>query len=61
MEILPIPECSQWDAAPPVKFEEQELDILAFELWRRANCDATADDEYCAGDQEVLRCHASCL
>lgn len=55
MEILPIPECSPWDAAPPVKFEEQELEILAFELWRRANCSETAGDEYRVGEEEAPR------
>ena len=27
----------QWGEAPPVKFEEQELDIKAFELWHNAS------------------------
>lgn len=43
MEILEMPaveeldECPKWGEAPPVKFEEQDLDIEAFELWQEAS------------------------
>ncbi len=43
MEVLELPavkeleECPQWGDAPPVKLEEQELDIEAFELWKEAS------------------------
>ena len=56
-----LAEVTQWDDAPPPKFEEEELDILAFELWRRANCSETAPDEYWLSEEEALRCHSSCL
>ena len=36
-----IEEASHWDDAPPPKFEEEEIDILAFELWQRANLQST--------------------
>jgi hypothetical protein len=43
-----------------IRFEERELDILAFELWQLANCPEPADEQKLAED-EALRCHASCL
>jgi len=66
MEMLAIPVAeetaaeSQWDAAPP-RFEDQDLDILAFELWQRANRVIAADDEDWQIEEEALRGHASCL
>ena len=54
-------EQSQWDDAPPPKLEEQEIDLLAFELWQRANRSDTEADEYWLSEEEALRCHASCL
>jgi hypothetical protein len=56
-----LAEVSHWDDAPPPKFEEEELDILAFELWQRANCPKEETDEYWLGEEEALRCHSSCL
>ncbi len=44
METLEIPvvedldERPSWSDAPPVKFEEQEMDLAAFHLWRQASC-----------------------
>jgi hypothetical protein len=67
METVAMPladelaEVSQKDYAAPPKFEEQDLDILAFELWQRANCPKEPADEYWLGEEEALRCHASCL
>ena len=43
MEILEMPvvdetaEQPQWGEAPPVKIEEQDLDLEAFELWHEAS------------------------
>ena len=59
METLELT-LSQWDDAPPPALEEQEMDILAFELWRRASRqDIAATDEPETG--ETVACHASCL
>jgi hypothetical protein len=52
---------SQWDDPPPPRFEEQELDILAFEFWQRASCPESPVGEDWLGEEEALRCHASCL
>ena len=47
METLELPvaettEDSSWSDRPPVKFEDQQIDLTAFELWRRASI---ANDE----------------
>jgi hypothetical protein len=35
-----------WSGQPPVKFEEQEMDIAAFALWRSASMpDVLPDDD----------------
>ncbi len=68
MEILTLPmaeamaEVSQGGDAPPPRIEEQEMDILAFELWQRAlRVAPAAADEDSVGDEEARRCRASCL
>jgi len=67
MEILEtsIPEeltdNSPWGDPPPRKFEDEELDILAFELWQRASRQDAGAAEDCSGEEEVVGCHASCL
>ena len=52
METLEIPVAEEvepesgWSDKPPVKFEEQEMDIAAFELWRTASIpEVTAEDQ----------------
>lgn len=43
METMEMPadrefeERASWSENPPVKFEEQELDLAAFKLWRQAS------------------------
>ena len=56
-----LAEVSQWDDAPPPCLEEEEMDILAFELWHRGSCPELAGDDEWLGEEEALRCHASCL
>ncbi|HLK50020.1 MAG TPA: hypothetical protein VKT49_17875 [Bryobacteraceae bacterium] len=50
-----------WSNPPPPKLEEEELDILAFELWQRASRQDAAAEEACADEDIVVGCHASCL
>ena len=38
-------ETPEWGKAAPVKFEDQELDQKAFELWRNASIPDKAPDE----------------
>jgi len=61
METLEVTEVSQWDDAPPAPLEEQEMDMLAFELWRRASRQDIAPEEENPGAEETVACHASCL
>jgi len=56
-----LAEVTQWDNTPPPRLEEQELGILAFELWKHPNCPETVADECWLGEEGALRCHASCL
>lgn len=41
------------------RWEEDELDLLAFELWKRASCPETDKDRDCVEAEEWR--HASCL
>lgn len=67
METLEIPiaeesaELSQWDDAPPHALEEEEMDILAFELWQRGSRQDAAAEEDCSGAEETVAGRASCL
>ena len=67
MEMLETPvsgdlaEDAPWSDPPPPKLEEQELDILAFELWQRASRQDVAAEQDCPDEDIVVACHASCL
>lgn len=50
-----------WGDPPPPNLAEEELDILAFELWQRASRQDAAAEEDCSNDEEVVGGHASCL
>jgi hypothetical protein len=54
-------DASPWTEAPPLKIEEQELDLLALELWQRGSCPDLADDEQWSETDEAVGCHSSCL
>ncbi len=54
-------EDSAWSAPPPVKIDEEQLDILAFELWQRASRQDLAAEEDCPDEDITVGCHASCL
>ena len=51
METLEMPvaedleQSTGWSDKPPLKFEEQEMDIAAFELWRTASMPEVASEE----------------
>jgi hypothetical protein len=47
--------------APPPRIEEEEMDILAFELWHRGSVPELAAEEEWLEEEEAARCHASCL
>ena len=46
---------------PPPNIEEEEMDILAFELWHRGSVPELAAEEEWMEEEEASRCHASCL
>jgi len=50
-----------WSNPPPPKLEEEELDLLAFELWQRASRQDVAAEEDCPDEDIVVASHASCL
>lgn len=56
-----LDEISQWDDAPPPVLEEQEMDVLAFELWQRGSRQDLTAAEDCTDTDETVACHASCL
>jgi hypothetical protein len=46
--------------APP-KLEEEDLDLLAFQLWQQASCPENPVNENWMSEEEALRSHSSCL
>ena len=50
-----------WGGPPPPTIEEQDLDIVAFELWQRGSRVDPAANEDCSNEEEVVAGHASCL
>lgn len=67
MEIIDLPNGEElvaeapWGEPPPPRLEEQELDIIAFELWQRGCRRDVAGEDACSDDIEAVACHASCL
>ena len=66
METREVPaeeldEISRWDDAPPPSLEEQEMDVLAFELWQRGSRQDIAAEEDCSDTEETVAGHSSCL
>jgi hypothetical protein len=61
--LLPeeLAEDSVWGDPPPPQLEDQEMDVLAFELWQRGSRQDLAAEDDCSDDQEIVGCHASCL
>jgi len=56
-----LAESAHWSEDPPVKIEEDEFDLLAFELWHLGSCpDLVEIDEWEDEECTVAR-HASCL
>ena len=56
-----LAEGTPWDDPPPPRLEEQEFDVLAFELWQKASRQGLAADEDWPDTEEAVACHASCL
>jgi len=56
-----LEEVSQWDDAPPVSLEEQEMDVLAFELWQRGSRQDLAAGEERPDETDAVASRTSCL
>jgi len=53
-------ETAHWSGDPPERIEEQEFDLLAFDLWHLGSCpDLTDIEEW--EDEPTLASRASCL
>ena len=56
-----LAETAHWSDDPPVNIEEQEFDLLAFELWHLGSCPDFTDIEEWADEQGTVAGRASCL
>lgn len=54
-------ELPPWSDPLPPNLEEEEFDILAFELWQRASRQDAAAEQDCPDEEIVVGSHASCL
>ena len=54
-------ETAHWSDAPPVNIEEQEFDLLAFELWHLGSCLEPTDVEEWPDEHDTVGSRASCL
>jgi hypothetical protein len=67
MAALEIPlaeelaETAHWSDDPPVRIEEQEFDLLAFELWHLGSYPDLTDIEEWEDEQRMVASRASCL
>jgi hypothetical protein len=67
MATLEIPlaeklaETAHWSDDPPVRIEEQEFDLLAFELWHLGNYPDITDLEEWEDEPSTVGGRASCL
>jgi len=55
-----VAETAHWSADPPQPIEEQEFDLLAFDLWHLGSSPDLADIEEWE-DEPALTSRASCL
>ncbi len=54
-----IQTASPWEGVPS-SFEPEKIMIVAFRLWRRANCLDIAEDECTCCKGEAQQCYATC-
>ena len=59
--VTELEEISHGEDDRPPKLEEQDLDLLAFQLWQRASCPDHPVNENWMSEEEALRSHRSCL
>ena len=56
-----LAETAHWSDDPPVRIEEQEFDLLAFELWHLGTYPDITELEEWPDEQGSVAEHASCL
>jgi len=56
-----LEETAHWSDDPPARIEEQEFDLLAFELWHLGSCPDLTDVEEWSDEECVVGRRASCL
>ncbi len=53
-----LSEIPRWGDAPPPRFADDEMDILAFKLWQKASGVEIAAEQEEEGTEEAAWCHA---
>lgn len=56
-----LAESAHWSDDPPVPIEEQEFDLLAFELWHLGSCPEPTELDEWADEHCTVADRASCL
>lgn len=56
-----LAETAHWSEDPPVTIEEQEFDLLAFELWHLGSCPDIVEIDEWEDEERTVASHASCL
>lgn len=56
-----LAETAHWSDDPPCRIEEQEFDLMAFELWHLGSCANLTDIEEWPDEECVVASRASCL
>jgi len=56
-----LAETAHWSDDPPVRFDEEEFDLLAFELWRSVSYPELTELDEPAEEPHTVANRASCL
>lgn len=56
-----LAETAHWSEDPPVTIEDQEFDLLAFELWHLGSCSDLVEPDEWEDEELTVASHASCL
>ncbi len=50
-------EMTSWGPPPPARIEEEEFDIVAFELWQRGSSSAIEEEACLDAEENILAPH----
>ncbi|MEO8594227.1 MAG: hypothetical protein ABI759_12985 [Candidatus Solibacter sp.] len=56
-----LAETAHWSDDPPARIDEEEFDLLAFELWHLGSCQDLTEVEESTDEDCVVGRRASCL